>query len=325
MSITIDQYRIIDMLGKGIAMIRKISILTALVLLMFLITSCDNDNDKVSDENSVKIYYIDSISNEIVSEKYHPVETEKEELVYELLQAIQTEPKNDIYRSALPNNVKINNAIFSQENGLSIDFDSAYNELMGIPEVLCRAAVVKTLSQIDGVEYVQFNVNGQPLKDSNSVIVNLMTEDDFIESIGDETNYKVSLFYTNEYGDSLIEHITNIYYYGTSSIEELVINQLINGPTDIGMYHTIPEGTVLIDVNTKDGICYVDFNEKFLENGDSIADEVVIYSVVNSLVELPNITKVQFLINGEVRKTYQENVAFDDFFERNLNLVKDRK
>ena len=141
------------------------------------------------------------------------------------------------------------------------------------------------------------------------------------------TNYPVSLYFANKKGDGLIESTANINYNGTGSIEELVIKQLINGPTEIGMYPTIPEGTTLLNVTTKEGICYVDFNEKFLEKIPEITNETAIYSVVNSLMELPkrNISKVQFLINGEVVPTYREAFAFDGYFERNLSLIKSTK
>jgi germination protein M len=305
---------------------RKWMAFIILCLLLLTLTACDNSNNQQEGETVVKIYYIDTITSQIVSEKYTPTETQKEDLVEEFLNALRQVPEDVIYKSALPENVNINDFTFSEDDRLTINFDATYNELTGINEVVCRAAIVKTLCQIAGVEFVEFNVNGQPLTDANGVLVGFKSDEDFIESIGDETNYKVSLYFTNENGDELIEYITNIYYNGTGSIEEMVINQLINGPTEIGMYHTIPEGTTLLDVSTKEGICYVDFNEKFLENVPTIEDQVVIYSVVNTLVELPNINKVQFYINGEVQKTYRENIdGFDGFFERNLDLIKSSK
>jgi germination protein M len=302
---------------------KKLFVTAIIFLMMLTLTACVKKNNSDINSAEVKIYYIDASSSKIVTENYTPTETVKEKEVGELLAALKQAPKNVLYKSALPDTVTINEYTFNEDGGLTIDFDAAYNELKGIPEILCRASIVKTLSQVSGVDYIQFNVNGQPLKDSNGEVVLSMTEDEFIESVGDETDYKVSLYFTNENGNALMEHVTNIYYSGTSSLEELVINQLINGPTEIGLYHTIPEGTVLIDVSTKDGICYVDFNEKFLDNTKGINDDVVIYSVVNSLVNLPNINKVQFYINGEIQKTYREKIPFDGFFERNLAIIKD--
>ena len=64
------------------------------------------------------------------------------------------------------------------------------------------------------------------------------------------------------------------------------------------------------------------FNEKFL---DSIPDQMgTIYSVVNSLVELPGINKVQFRINGQIVE-YYNNTPFDVLFERNLSINEDNQ
>ena len=50
---------------------------------------------------------------------------------------------------------------------------------------------------------------------------------------------------------------------------------------------------------------------------------MAIYSVVNTLVELSTINKVQFSIDGEQVLTYNDSVNFGESFERNLDIVKD--
>ena len=298
--------------------------ITMLLLIFLSLAACDKDKENPSDQTSeYEIYYINSKTSEIVSEKYYAVSTTSDQLIEELLKALRVEPKNVVYKKALPDNVTIKDFTFSKADGqITINFDSNYNDLVGIPEVLCRAIIVKTLSQIPGLEYVVFSVSGQPLKDSSENVVKLMTEDDFIQSSGAETSYKVSLFFANEDGDALVKSEMNMYYTGSDSIEELVIKQLINGPIEKGFYDTIPEGTTLLNVTTKEGICYVDFNEKFLEKISAITDDVAIYSVVNSLVGLPDINKVQFYINGDVRQTFRDNTVFDGLFERNLSIIE---
>ncbi len=51
-------------------------------------------------------------------------------------------------------------------------------------------------------------------------------------------------------------------------------------------------------------------------------NEVVpIYAIVNSLVELPAVNKVQIAINGETTRRYRELVSLDTLFERNLDII----
>jgi len=40
-----------------------------------------------------------------------------------------------------------------------------------------------------------------------------------------------------------------------------------------------------------------------------VSSEVTIYSIVNSLVELDNVNKVQILVNGESEISYRESIS----------------
>lgn len=295
-----------------------------LLLMATVLTSCSGKQKNESKaKNEYQIYYIDSKSSGIVSEGYATIGTTKEELVVELLRLLQKEPGNMIYKKAIPETVSILDYRIV-DGQLILNFDTKYSDLKGIPEVLCRATIVKTLCQIPGIDFVLFNVNGQPLIDSNGNQIGLMTAEFFIENTGAEINYKVTLYFANEKGDLLKKTTRNIFYTGSSSIEELVINQIINGPTENGLYATVPAGTTLLNVSTKESICYVDLNEKFLEKLPSVTENVAIYSIVNSLVELPGINKVQFRINGEPVQSFH-NTNLDVLFERNLAINEDNQ
>lgn len=299
-----------------------------IVLISMLLLPAGCARDKSDDgimETQYYIYYLDSKTSGIVGESYKPAGSGKKELAREFIDMLLTEPENVVYRKALPDKVKINEYYYSADDQLTINFDNGYSELTGIPEVLIRATFVKTLSQIPGVEYIIFNINGQPLTDSSGERIILMTDEDFIETTGAKTNYKLILYFANEDGTTLKETSTSIVYSGTGSIEEMVISQLINGPTEIGMRATIPDGTTLLNINVKEGICQVDFNEKLLEAVPDVTPEVTIYSIVNSLAETPNINKVQFLINGAVVDTFRDTLPFNGSFERNLDIIETRQ
>lgn len=298
-------------------------ILIAIALMMSIMTACSRD-EKETEGIPVAVYYIDTKTSGLVKEDYNMLGEDTNEQIAELLAKIKGEPKNLVYRSAIAANVSYTYSL-NKDKSLTIDFNSAYSQQTGIAEVLCRAVIVKTLTQIKGVDYIQFTVNGSPLVDSNGTFVGTLTEDDFIDSMETSTSFRFKLYFANRTGDKLIEYDSEIKYSGSSSIEELVINQLINGPTELGMYDTIPEGTVLLNISKSEGICTVDFNEMFLEKRPNITEDVAIYSVVNTLVELPDIKKVQFTINSKTVKTYWENTAFDTMYERNLDIIQTPK
>ena len=60
----------------------------------------------------------------------------------------------------------------------------------------------------------------------------------------------------------------------------------------------------------------MNLDSAFLTVVGNVSTDVAIYSIVNSLVELTNINKVQILINGEVPDSFSNST-----FERNLDYV----
>lgn len=313
----------------------KYAVICLLILGMCTVTACaKSDTKEQSEDTGYKIYYIDKEETEIVSEPYKPKNSGTDELIAEFLVQLKKSPKDIAYKKAKPDTVSFRSYVLKGDQ-LTLDFDSNYLNLKGVSEILCRAAIVKTLCQIDGVNYVEFNVNGQPLMNNNEKPIGFMKKDDFIDNMGSETNYSnadMTLYFANEKGDGLIEtHVKKSNYDGTIPMEQVVIEQLIKGPDFIegaeeeGIYATVPSDTKLLKATTKDGVCYVDFSDKFLNKLPEITDEVAVYSVVNSLVELSAVNKVKFLINGQEQKIYWEKISFDGFFERNLDIVKNNQ
>ena len=274
-----------------------------------------------------RLYCVNNTETAVVSESFSVEGDETEEIIKELLVGLSGEPDTFGNMRALPDTVSMKD--WSLEgNQLTLNFDANYTSLTGISEILRRTAIVKTLCQAEGVEYVAFTVGGQPLMDSNAQPIGLMASSDFIDNTGGETNYTqtvtVTLFFTGEDGKTLKQSRHQIEFDGAISLEELVIQQLTAGPLpeEEGLYPTLPANTRLIKISKKDGICYVDLNAAFLDKLPDISDEVAVYSVVNSLVEISGINRVQFTIEGEAQKTYRETLAFDGMFERNLDLVE---
>ena len=65
----------------------------------------------------------------------------------------------------------------------------------------------------------------------------------------------------------------------------------------------------------------MNLDENFLVQPYNVSGEVTIYSIVNSLAELPNVNKVQFSINGSTDVMYREKISLTTVFERNLEVV----
>ena len=295
------------------------------LIAVLLLCGCGNEEPFVQEANS-QLYFINKEATQLVSEGYEVSGTTTEEQVEEYIRALDREPENENYEKAKPTSVVISEFVVGKNGQVTLYFDSSYYEVTGTKEVLMRAAIVKTLCQAEEIDAIEFYINGQPLIGSLGKPLGLMSDEDFVDNTGAQTNYYQyvysTLYFANETGDALVESNLKIPYDGTISTEQVIIEQLITGPIEEGMQRTLPEKTKLIKVSTKEGVCSVDFNSEFLKELSGVSGEVSLYSVVNSLVELPHVYRVEFTVNGQVQKQFQNSIDLSGQFERKLELLE---
>ena len=77
-----------------------------------------------------------------------------------------------------------------------------------------------------------------------------------------------------------------------------------------------------MSVTTKDGVCYVNLDTGFTGQGYDVLGTVTIYSIVNSLTDLPGISSVQILVNGETNINYKNNISLETTFQRNPEILE---
>ena len=94
-----------------------------------------------------------------------------------------------------------------------------------------------------------------------------------------------------------------------------IIRQLIKGPVNKDLYRTIPAGTTLRAVYVSGETLIVDFSKDIVTQhpGGVSAELLTVYSIVNSLAEVPaannkSIKNIQILVNGYVIKNLAGHV-----------------
>ena len=87
------------------------------------------------------------------------------------------------------------------------------------------------------------------------------------------------------------------------------------------IFPTLNPETKIIGVNIKDDICYVNLNNAFLTLTGNVTADTAIYSLVNSLTELPGVLKVQLAVDGETEVKLGER-TLSALFERNMEPVQ---
>lgn len=111
---------------------------------------------------------------------------------------------------------------------------------------------------------------------------------------------------------------------GSDNLATVLVKELISGPAKGSLLQaTIPQETkVHSNVTIKGGIATVDLTKEFVDKhkGGKKNEQLTLYSIVNTLTELKDITSVQFHIDGKVRKEFKGSYQLDVAFPRSAYL-----
>lgn len=308
--------------------------LLCLCVLFSMLSGCSSDGmsevTEVAEDGTFKVFYISNETMTLASQEYIPEAQGTEEKVKEIYDVLSQTPKSQQYTSAVPADVELQNCMIDGEQ-LTLYFGDSYYNMNSITEALCRGAIVKTMMQLEEIKGIEFLINNQPFMDKAGRTVGLMTEDTFMDSKGSEANsYQettLKLYYSNAAGDGLVQVERTLLYNTNISMEKLIVEQLLKGiageeNTNLAKA-SLPANTKLLNLYVKDGVCYVNFDENFLSKSISVDEEIIIYSLVNSLTEIPTVTKVQVSINGDSNRMFKEKVNLNTMFERNMEYLKE--
>ena len=111
------------------------------------------------------------------------------------------------------------------------------------------------------------------------------------------------------------------------SIEKTVVLELLKGPSDKNKNNPIPKGTRLLSIAKNNDTITVNFSKEISKNhpGGSTGEIMTVYSIVNSLTEIPGVKKVKFQIEGKDFTTLAGHLAMDKPLTRNRSLLNRNK
>ena len=305
--------------------VRKwITIAISVLLCLVGLTGCNKKKD-VS-VSPYKIYYLNPEQTGLVEEAYTGETDDPEKAAEEILACLKKGSEGIQEQSVIPDGVDIEDITLEDEK-LTLYFNAAYNDMDMVQEVLCRAALVRSLTQINGIDLVGFYVDGEPLTNDKGREYGYFQSDDFVQNTGqsihsfEETN--LALYFANGDGNKLTAQTVSVKYNSNVAFEKVIVEQLMRGPSGSDLKETIPKGTKLLSVSIKDGICYLNFDEGLRKIVSGVTPEVVIYSIVNSVIESGAVNKVQISINGDSNIMYQESISLSEPLSRNLDLLEE--
>ena len=301
---------------------QKIIVIIGVFMLVFL-SGCQSREEK--EGKGPFLYYVNMEGTALEKESYEIKEKTPEKAVDKILEKLAEPPKNIEVKASIPSKVNIKK-VEVKANEVHIYMNEEYEELEEVEEILCRASIVQSLTQVEGIEKVAFYIGEGPLKTKSGDIVGFMKANSFVQdtknALKSSQQTTLTLFFPNEKGDGLISEKVNVRYSGDTSIEKLVIEQLMREPETSGAKQLLSPQVKVLNVSIKDGICYVNFDKQFLEQKYDVDPRVTIYGIVNSLISNGKASRVQIAVEGKTSVKFQETVYLNEPFDRNMELVE---
>ena len=300
--------------------IRKILLIFVGICLACTTVSCAKRTEVKKGDSY--IYCLNSDRTGLKKVVYQAKEKDSLKAAEAMVEELKKPAEEIEYTPPIPNEVSVEH--YNLEGGiLYLDFNAEYKQMPAVEETLVRAALVKSLVQIRGINSVWIRVEGADLTDRSGQVLGYLNEDDFVQSEGASPgSYQtetVTLYFSNDAGDALREQTMEVRYNSNVSKEKMIVERLMKGPQKSSAKATINPDTNLLSVTTKDGICYVNFDKTFLKGAYEVKPQVTIYSLVNSLVQGTGVGKVQISINGENDIKYMQTVDLSQPLKADLS------
>ncbi|MDF1616571.1 GerMN domain-containing protein [Petrocella sp. FN5] len=304
-------------------------VLVAVILLVLIFASCKPEVEEVTIEENREVllaYLVNGEKDELVAYEVEVHTNDLTNQIEHVLDVLSTGVITQKLLPTIPKDLTINQLEISEGN-IIVHMPNDIKDMEQIDFLLCRTSLIRSLTSIEAVVSIEFYVDGLPLKDSNGkvygpffksdVIVNMESENEVVKSI------HLNLYFPEQKGEFLIKVNREVGIKSNESIEERIIKELMLPPEGHNLMSLIPQETVVKSIYVDQGICYIDFNEAFRTEhiGGSTSEVMSIYAIVNSLTDLPNINKVQFLIEGKKSESFTGHLQFDILFEQSLDLV----
>ena len=206
--------------------------------------------------------------------------------------------------SAIPSGTRLLGC--SIENGVAyVDLSQPYGDLVGVDLTLADYSITLTLAQLEEVDGVVITVNGSYREGGDGRV--LHAEDVVFSGVEEEPVELSAALYFRRAGTQELGYELRVFQLTEEDDPTLaVLEALLEGPQDEGLAAILPEGLEVRSVRVENGVCYADLSAVLLESVPDSREEqeLVVYSIVNTLCSLETVDGVQLLVEGEGLEEY---------------------
>lgn len=272
-------------------------LLSSLMLLSLLIYLCGCGVSGSGGSGSLTVY-------RLVAEDYRetlgltaaeivPVSPETD-ILEAAVQAFAAPSEDDRLLSPVPAGMYISSAML--EDGIvNVSLSGGSDDLSGIAKSELCACLALTLCALPDVDGVTAFCGDEQL-------CLRLSPDDLVlyNTVVSPSEAGCRLYFPKADGSGMGFEYRTVSIDENSSAQRSIVEELIKGPTDPRLRSDIPPETVLLSINTENGLCTVSLSAAFLGSDATTKETAMgaVYSIVESLTSVKGVVSVQFLIDG---------------------------
>lgn len=272
-----------------------------------------------------QLYFLNGMGTAIVAEDRSIRYKDRYDLARSVLEELQKRPENGEYTRIIEKKARLLSFEGIETGNVVVNFSNEFITEDKTKNLLAVYAVVKSLCGIEDIESVKVVIEGKDIATEDGSIIGYLTDQDInlqSDTYNSETR-SVTLYFPNKSGEKLARETRSIKVTDQQPIAQYIINELIKGPENEELMPILNKDTVLLSVETSDGVCFINFKSSFIEKNTGTAEEekMSVYAIVDSLTELETIQRVQFLIDGK-RVDNFSNINIGSMFARNESIIE---
>ncbi|MBR5712462.1 MAG: GerMN domain-containing protein [Lachnospiraceae bacterium] len=282
------------------------------LMLAILLSGCEDDEKKnVTENGPYVLYFLGDDNASVVTVSYELRAKTDEGAVYELLHSLKNTYEADdetIYRSLFPEEVTVEQTEITEDHVVVV-FLSGFTFIEDrVRETMLRGAIVKTLCRIPGVTGVMLlNSDGSQIL-ANGIEVGVQTGKDYAFSVDEVLDPEMIDFFFIDTSGNGVRRISRAVRLDDFKLrEQYLLEILFSGPleNEMHVFNGIPAGVRVNSISTRNRICYLDLNSKFMDKYSNTRGEAVIYSIVNTLTTCSYIDSVVITVDGKPLDSYR--------------------
>jgi len=177
-------------------------------------------------------------------------------------------------------------------------------------EAMTLYSIVQSLCAEDEIDAVQFLVDGAPAERFCCVPIREPIVGDAAVTGAPEPaagQTVVDLYYPGPEELGLVQLPWVVSYREGVSTEQLTLEALLTAPVPFWSGLSLPRSGGISGFRIQSGICYVEFSQEFYYNhlGTQEGEQMLVESIVATLLEFDAIDKVQFSVQGLIDASFQ--------------------